>query len=327
MTILRSACLLTAILGPLCAQRSYDTYTFNEPAGYKLREAKDYLEYTRINQEKKYYCMLVLYRAQNSVGTAAQDLDTEWTQTLAKSFKTKGAPVTRDLPLSQAPSSVVRGAEATDGNGNPAIVTLFLIRTPPRYAGVAFIAPNQAAVEGCQPDAAGLISSIKMAASVAAPAPTATPPAPTAAVPGTITGNWERVIASQIPTRYNPFTKMWEHDYVGALNQFRNAYRWTFAANGDYVRELDAESFNRQERARVIERGRYSVTANAIRLEPREAVEGKGPRSTDPPLAARKTPEPYSIRFTLGEHPQYKDSAGLQMQEPDGSWITFKPRR
>lgn len=321
MTICRSAFLLFAALAAAFAQRTYDTYTFNEPSGYKLREAKDYLEYAKINQEKKYYCMLVLYRAQNSVGAGAQDLDNEWSQTLAKSFKTKGTPVTRDLPLPEAPASVVRGAEATDGNGNPAVVTLFLIRTPPRYAGIAFIAPNQAAVEACQPDAAGLISSVKMAAS-------APPTPPATAVPGTITGDWERVIASQIATHYNPFTKQWEYNPVAALNQFRNFYRWNFATNGEYVRELDAENFNRQERARVIERGRYTVSNGAIRLEPREEVEGKGKRGTDPPLTARKTPAPYSIRFTIGEHPQYKDSAGLQMQEPDGSWITFKlPRR
>lgn len=308
-------------------RRTYDALTLDPPAGYQTREARDFLEFSRIDQQRKFYCQILVYRAQNSVGSALDDLESEWKATMLRSFKIRGKVDSREMPGPGGIANAVRIAETTDGNGNPAVTTLFVMRAPARYVGVAFNAPNADAMQTCMPDAAKLTASIQFNAATPAPSNPAPPAAAPAPVPGSLAGQWQRVIASQPPTRYNPITKMWEHDYAGALNQFRNTYRWIFQPNGEYLRELDAESFNRSERARVLERGRYRAANGILQLEPQSYQEGKGPRGQDPPLTSKPAPAPYSIRFTIGEHPQYRDSAGLQLEEKDGAWSTFKPQR
>lgn len=328
---MRVLLLLPLLPAALAAQRqSFDTYTYPVPAGYQKNETQNFVEWSRINQEKRYYCQIGLYRAQNSVGTAAQDIEAEWKAAVARSFQPRGEVQTRPLPLPQSQDSIVRMAETKDSLGNPAVTTLFVVRSGGRHAGVLFNVPNEAAFNACYADAMAVAGGLQWSAAPAAPPPTAAPagaPATVTAVPGTVQGSWERVIATQPPTRYNPITRMWEHDYAGALNQFRQVHRWQFAANGEYVRELDAESFNRSTRSRVIERGRYTAAGGVIQLRPADQREGTGPRGQDPPLTAKPAPAPYALRFSIGEHPQYKDSAGLQIQEQDGSWTTFRPAR
>ncbi|MBX9602761.1 MAG: hypothetical protein K2X35_17290 [Bryobacteraceae bacterium] len=316
-------------LGAQPALQSFDVYTYPAPAGYHMREGRDFIEWSRIDQGKRFYCQIGLFRAQNSTRTAADDIETEWKATVAREFKIRGEAQTRALPLPNAPESMVRMAETTDGRGNAAVSTLFVLRTPGRYIGVMFNVPNEEAMIACQPEALALVMGIRMSAAappaLAPSTPAIAAPADAPAQTGGLTGSWERVIASQAPTRYNPITRVWEHDYAGALNQFRNVYRWRFLANGDYVRELDAENFNRAQRSRVIEKGRYTVSGGAIQFQPSEYREGTGPRGQDPPLTEKKAPAGYAIRYSIGEHPRYQDSAGLQIQESDGSWTTFRP--
>jgi hypothetical protein len=158
------------------------------------------------------------------------------------------------MPLPQAPDTIVRMAETTDNRGQAAISTLFLVRFPGRYVGVLFNAPNEAGSKACQAEAVALVSSIQL--TPAAPPPPANVPSaghgsggganPGAAMRASVDGNWEQVVPSQIPRRYNPITKQGEYDYAGALNQFRHVMRFSFSPSGDDVRELDAESYNRQ---------------------------------------------------------------------------------
>jgi hypothetical protein len=320
--------LLTLGAATLAAQReSFDLFSYPAPAGYQKRESPTFVEWSRINQARRYYCQIGIYRAQNSSGAAAQDLEAEWKAAVAPSFRTRGEARSQAMALPQAPDSMARIAETTDARGQAAVTTLIVVRMPGRYVGVLFNVSNEEAFNACYQDAVAVAGGIQMNAA-AAPAPAAVSGAPAGGavpLPGTLQGSWERIIASQAPTRYNPITRVWEHDYAGALNQFRNVYRWRFAPNGEYTWELDAESFNRGTRSRVIERGRYTVAGGAVQLQPAEHREGTGPRGQDPPLAAKTPRAPYSLRFTIGEHPQYKDAAGLQIQEPDGSWATYRP--
>ena len=180
--------------------------------------------------------------------------------------------------------------------------------------------PHAEALPLCSPDVGRLTASLLINPSLSAPV--ASP-----STPNSLVGQWQRVVASPPSLRYNPFTQQWEHDVSTALNQFRNTQRWIFSPNGEYLRELDAESYNRSERARVLERGRYRAAHGVLQLEPQSYQEGKGPRRQDPPLTSKPAPAPYTLRFSLGEHPQYRDSAGLQIEETPGTWTTYKPQR
>ena len=55
--------------------------------------------------------------------------------------------------------------------------------------------------------------------------------------------------------------------------------------------------------------------------------DGKAKRGENVPLTTKATPAGHTRRFLVGEHPQYKDSAGLQLQTGNGSWETYKPAK
>ncbi len=172
--------------------------------------------------------------------------------------------------------------------------------------------PNEQAFEACQGDVAPVLPSIALTT------------APVSAVPaGTVAGTWERVVATPTPMRYNMFTKQWDYDSVGAMNQFRNSYKYTLRPDGQYTYEVEFDSFNRYQRDRMWEQGRYLSNGGIIQFEPKEYKKGTSDRRKETILSPAAPPAPYSRRFLLGKHPQY-DSVGLNLQETDGSWNTFK---
>lgn len=307
---------------------AFDAYRYQPPPGYTAETKPASVIFSKINQARKYYCQIVIYQAQRSRGSAAADFENEWKAVVLPSFKPTENVAPRNHKLPNAPESIFGVAESTDGNRNKAINTLFVVRFGDRYAGVLFNAPNDEAFQACNKEAVNLAASIQMnGAAAPAPAPAPAPNAPVTVSGNSPVGRWQRVIASQLATRYNPFSKQWEHDPVAAMNQFRNSYTFDFAANGTYVFTLDGESYNRSERSMVVEKGTWTVANGAIQFKPQSIAEGKGPRGQTPALVQKATPAAHARRFFLGEHPQYKDSAGLQLQTGDGGWETFKPAR
>jgi hypothetical protein len=338
--------LLTVALALTAQTDPFPDFTFTAPAGYQSRTHAAAIELTRVDQKRQFYCQFGIYASQPSQEPAVRDVDTEWNAVVTSQFKVRGEVVTKDLALPAAPQSAVRAAATTDGNGKPAVSTLFVLRFPNRrYVGVLFNTSNETSFEACQSEAMALVTSVRMKEGTTAPVPQtrsqAAPAggagsAPTAAgaygppgnpASGSVVGVWEQVSASQPAGRFNMLTKQWEYDPVAALSQFRQTRRFVFETNGRYLFELDVEDFSRSERSRVIERGRYTVQNGAIQFQPESYQDGKGRRGTDPPLTTKPVPAPHSRRFLLGDHPQYQNSVGLQLQTGNGGWETYRPAR
>lgn len=307
--------LLLAATGLAAQTAVFDAFRYQPPPGYTGTAQKGSMIYARINQERKFYCQLAIYQAQRSLGSAEADFANEWKAVVLPSFKPTATVAPKAFQLPNAPESIFGMAESVDNNRNKAINTLFIARFGDRYVGILFNSPNEEAFRACNQDAYNVAASIELQ----------TPAAPAVVSTNTPVGRWQRVIASQTAMRYNPFSKQWEYDPVQALNQFRNKYIFEFSANGTYAFTLDAENFNRNERSMVVEKGTWAATNGAIQFTPQSTAEGKGPRAQPPPLTAKATPAAHARRFFIGEHPQYKDSAGLQLQTNDGSWETYKP--
>lgn len=298
----------------LAQPQSFDKYNYQAPAGYTGKAATGRMDWTKIDQARKFYCQIVMYESQNSLGAAAADLAAEWKAVVDVSFDTKTEILKRDLPLPNAPESIVRIADTINKRDKSrVIVSLYVLRYPGRYVGIMQLMPNEQAFEACQGDVAAVLPSVTL--TNAAP--------PVSVAPGSVTGAWERVVATQTPTRYNMFTKQWEHDPVAAMNQFRNSYKYALRPDGQYTYEVEFDGFNRYQRDRMWEQGRYTVNAGAIQFEPKEYKKGTSDRRQETVLAPAAPPAAYSRRFLLGKHPQY-DAVGLHFQESDGSWSTFK---
>lgn len=296
----------------------FDAYSFSVPAGYTQRSHKDSVELSKVDQKNRYFCQIGLYRAQPSLGTAAQDIDAEWKAVVEKQFKLVGAANTKPFPLPGAPDSISRFSETETAATGKILTLLIALRYPGRYVGVLVNASHAQAMQACTPDVSSLIATLKWN----------DPASPPAVTSGTSpVGQWEKVIVSRPPTRYNPITKQWEYSAVEAMMQFKQVHRFRFDPDGRYTYTLDADDYNRSERSQIIEQGSYTIAAGAIQFQPRTYQDGKGPKNQNPPLTTRATPAPHVRRFSVGEHPQYKDSAGLQLQNKDGAWETFRPAK
>lgn len=316
-----SILLLSA--GLLQAQQSYDSYSYLAPKGYNARDAKDYRELSRIDQQRRFYCQIVLYEAQQSLGSAKADLENEWKATVLKSSTPKGKATERALPLPLAPDSIIRSSQATTMDGRDSIWSLFVIRFAAKYVGIIFSVPHQQAFEACQEEVVALISSIKLNAGASAAPPPATAPAP---MPGSVLGTWEYVSASTTPMKYNMFTKRMEFDYALASNQFRNVWHYTFEKAGRYTKEIKGLDINRAQDTQYTEKGNYTISGDSIRLEPKECVQGRAPKGQSIGLEKCKVNEPSSFRYLLGPHPTASDrSPGFQVQNQDGTWTSYKP--
>jgi hypothetical protein len=290
-------------------QATLGDYNYIPPPGYGPRPHGAALEYFRIDQQKKFYCQIVLQPSQPSLGTPTQDMETEWKAVVVTQFKMRSVPTTQTLP----PLSLVRGADTTDSNGNPAITTLYVLRFPElnRYVGILFNVPNQTAFSACVDEAGRVAASVRFG--------TATSTTLTSAI-----GVWRRIIASPPPTRYNMLSKQWEYNPAAALNQFRHVYTLTLLGDGKYTWQTDAENYNRNENSKVIETGRYTIEGGTIRFQPQELREGKAPRpATTIPLQPGTVPTASERRFVLGPHPGSGTDPGLQLATKDGGWETY----
>lgn len=300
----------------------FDQYTYQAPAGYSSQNDPGRVSWTRIDQARKFYCQILLFASQPSLGSAAADLAAEWKAVVDPSFHTRSEILRRDLPIPTAPESIVRVAETTNSKDKSRVlVSLYVLRFPGRYVGILHLVPHEQALEACQPDLAPLLPSVSLLAAPNTSAPSGPPPAP-----GSLLGVWELVQASTTPGRYNVITKQWEYDPVAALSQFRNSYKYTFQPNGQYLYEVELDSFNRYRRDRIREQGRYTINGGAIQLVPREHLKGGSDRRVETVLSPAPVPAPYTRRFLFGPHPQY-GNLGLHLQDADGVWQTFAPPR
>lgn len=121
--------------------QAFDAYTYSSPPGYTLRTARDHVELSKIDQQRRSYCQIALYTSQPSLPSANEELDREWRDLVTRQFRVKGNPSSRALPLVNAPSSQVRAAEAAGNNGATMLTSLFLVRFPARYLSVVFNPP------------------------------------------------------------------------------------------------------------------------------------------------------------------------------------------
>lgn len=315
---MRTAILLLLATGLALGQlQRFDQYSYQAPAGYTPEPAPGRMAWTKIDQTRKFYCQILLFASQPSLGSAAADLAAEWKAVVDPSFQTRSEILRRDLPLPTAPESIVRVAETTNSKDKSRVlVSLYVLRFPGRYVGILHLVPHEQALEACQPDLAPLLPSLSLSAQ-----PTTAP-----AAPGTLTGVWQRVQGGQPATRYNTFTQQWEQDPVAALNQFRHSYKYTFQPNGQYLYEIELDNFSRYRRDRFREQGRYTINGGTLQFTPQDHQKGGSDRRVETVLSPAPVPAPYARRFILGPHPQY-GNGGLHIQDADGAWNSFSPPR
>lgn len=302
----------------LAQPQTFDAYTYDAPPGYTAHPRKDSVEWVKIDNARRFYCQISLYRAQPTLGSAIQDIDSEWKAVVIKQFRVQGSPSSRGLSLPNAPDSILRSAESIDDKGNKALNSLFAVRFPGRYVGVLFNSPNQEAFQACQDDVNRVAGSVRFPA-------VGVPPPSTGS--GGVIGIWERVIDTTNPVRYNSAAKPFgEFSAQGLYNRWRSVYRFRFEGNGQYTFELDAEDHNNNQRRLTVERGMYSIAAGSIQFQPKEVREGQGPRGQNPALTPRAVPAAHARGYFIGQHPVHTlavNSNGLQLRLGDGGWETY----
>ena len=152
-------------------------------------------------------------------------------------------------------------------------------------------------------------------------------PGGTVRLPTMLTGaRWRYVIITQPAMIYNPLTKQNEWSATRANRQFKQVHLLTLGTDGRYLRELDAEDYNRSEISRIVERGTYLLLDGAVAFRPAALEEGTVKKGGPIALRAGRAPVAYTWRYVLGAHPERVDAdPGLHFFE-DGAWRTWKPQ-
>ncbi len=147
--------LLIATLVSLYAQtQRFDQFPFAPPAGYSLAEQKaEVMAYAKIDAQKRFYCQILVYRAQPTTGAPEGDFQKEWKEAVEVSFRPKAKPAGSAFAFPNAAHSYFGLSATTDSNGRPALTSLWVVRFPARYVGVVFNGPSEEAVVACSGDA------------------------------------------------------------------------------------------------------------------------------------------------------------------------------
>ena len=194
---MRILVLITAAVSAATAQtKSFDTYTYSVPAGYSEKVSQQFVQFDRIDNQRRYACQLGLYLAQPAAPSVEQDLEIEWKAVMMPYLQITGTPVTEALREPGLPQNLIRRAPAQAGDATDILAALVVLRFPGRYIGVSLKMRPASKADNCQPDLLNLLRSIRMTAPP--PAPVANPPA----APPTVTA--PPLTASRIPTGSTP---------------------------------------------------------------------------------------------------------------------------
>ena len=298
--------LLTSVA--TATPRTFDRFTVEVPRKYTVRESAAVLELMRIDNRRKLFCQIGVYRPVTSVGDAAQDLDSEWNQLVANNYTVKGAPTSRAVSFPGATESMIRMAETSSSIVSSLVTTLVVARFPDSNVSVVFNASSAAAGETCGDDLMTVLGSLQLKA--AAPAEgQATAPAEGAGVPSAETPSsstastsalaaaWELSIPSMLMTqmRYNMMTK--GYDNVSVTVSAR--YRLDLSASGQYVYESDVSYIQAKSRNVNVERGTFAIVNGLLQLSPKSAQFGSSPLGKTPTMSATDARAPYVKRYTL----------------------------
>lgn len=165
-----------AVLVAFGQTKNFDVYSYSIPSGYSEKTAPTFVELTRTDTQRGFACQFGLYQAQPAMASVEQELEAEWKLLVGSRLQLKGSATTQPIEAAGLPANIARSSAAAMGNISNLFVTVAVLRFPGRYLSVQFIARPPAGAEGCREDFLGLLRSLRMSATAAAPAP-ANPPA------------------------------------------------------------------------------------------------------------------------------------------------------
>ncbi|MFZ4771431.1 MAG: hypothetical protein ACOYLO_14705 [Ferruginibacter sp.] len=83
----------------LFAQKeTFDITSYTAPNGWNKEEKKNVVSYKIINQQKKTWSQIGIYRSMTTKGSAAKDFEREWQELIVNTYKITDAPKMTDIP-------------------------------------------------------------------------------------------------------------------------------------------------------------------------------------------------------------------------------------
>jgi hypothetical protein len=107
------------------AQTTYDIFTYVAPKNYKAEDQTSFKQFSKIDNVKKDYCLLSLYKSQISKGNIEQDFQNEWNDLIAKPFNINKVP-DAEQDVSKNGYEIMGAAESFEFNGKTVIAILYV---------------------------------------------------------------------------------------------------------------------------------------------------------------------------------------------------------
>jgi hypothetical protein len=119
------AAALCGTVAPAKAQsETLDLVTFTPPKGWTREALKNVVGFTQIDNEKKTWCRIMVYRSTASKGSLAADFESEWQGLAVKPYKAKAGPE-KTAPQKHGDWEVQTGKGTFPFSGEEAIAQLF----------------------------------------------------------------------------------------------------------------------------------------------------------------------------------------------------------
>lgn len=134
-----ASAVLCGMVAPAQAQsETFDVVTFNVPKGWKKESQKNVVTYTNVDNQKRIWCRVGVYKSTNSKGSLAADTESEWQDLVVKPYKPEVTVETVPMePRGGWETQLRKGTFAFEGK--PAKVQLFTASAHGRCVSVLFL--------------------------------------------------------------------------------------------------------------------------------------------------------------------------------------------
>lgn len=178
MSLVR-ALILGLILSPALATgvqaqpNSFDIARFTAPAGFKVEQRPNQVQFTLIDQQRGLWMQIAVYQSQDSLGSLPKDFASEWQQTVAMNFKPANTPAPAAAPAAPGVTALEAGANVRTAKGET-YAHLFVFNLDGRALSLMVNASSRAAFDTMRPVLMQLVQSVQplqQANAAAAPSP------------------------------------------------------------------------------------------------------------------------------------------------------------
>jgi hypothetical protein len=234
-------------------QETFDLITFTPPVGWKKEAKENVISYSKVNNNKKTWCQIGVYKSTVSKGNIQQDFDSEWQELIVKSYKPATKPEL--IPGTSDNGWDTQGGSAPFEYNGKSIAMLVTMSGFGRCTSIVILTNTQ----DYQLQIQDFLGSVDLKKMETVLVDKSQQPTDSNNQSTSIIGSWGK--SNSVGQLYN---KTGTYSY--------NKQQYTFSSNGTYF--FNAKNYSEQydETLLIKESGTYLINENKLTINPQKSV-------------------------------------------------------